>query len=201
MRKLIVLCCLLAAAGWAFAEDTTSDPTLVPGTRVSPVFPPAAAAARIEATVVLAVAVQADGSVGDVEVLDVTRPNVGFERAAIDAIRQWRFDPATRNGEPVPSALAYSMTFSVPPRGATGSPYVSGFNLASTVSTSGTGTSSPTAALNNEFEQKDWRDLGRPERQMGYLGERRKTHLSSGDFDEGTSFRGDRPKGGNGSGL
>ena len=28
-------------------------------------------------------------------------PDYGFEEAAVEAIRQWRYRPATRNGQPV----------------------------------------------------------------------------------------------------
>jgi TonB family protein len=38
-----------------------------------------------------------DGAVEDVRVVNVSRTGVGFERATIDAVRQWRYKPATKS--------------------------------------------------------------------------------------------------------
>ena len=132
MRKLVMLCCLLALAGTAYAD--TDGPFLQVGTRVSPEYPPAALAARFDGSVLLAVVIKADGSVGEVEVMESTRPNLGFEDAAITALKQWRFDPAIHDGDAVDSVAAYQLDFNVPQRGLRNSPYVSGYYLTSTIS-------------------------------------------------------------------
>ena len=40
-------------------------------------------------------------TIGDTQVLECTRPNLGFEEAAIEAVGQWLYEPARENGEPV----------------------------------------------------------------------------------------------------
>lgn len=65
---------------------------------LAPQYPSAARAAGIQATVILKIVVRADGSVGDVEVM---RGDEQLNSAAIEAVRQWRFSPATLDGEPI----------------------------------------------------------------------------------------------------
>ena len=57
--------------------------------------------ARVEGRVIVQAVILMDGSVGDVEVLSSQPSDMGFEQAAIDAVRQWRFEPATQAGRPV----------------------------------------------------------------------------------------------------
>jgi protein TonB len=64
--------------------------------RVEPVYPPAMQGARIEGQVVLDAVIHRDGTVGDVTVLKSTTPL--FERAAIDAVKQWRYQPIPYEG-------------------------------------------------------------------------------------------------------
>jgi TonB family protein len=61
--------------------------------------------------------VNADGSVGVVEVMESSNPRLGFEDAAMEAIKQWRFEPARENGEPVDSVYAYVFHFRAAQRG------------------------------------------------------------------------------------
>lgn len=86
---------LLAGVG-----DVT-NPVLIPETKIEPEYPELARVARLEGNVILQAIVHADGSVGSVEVLRTNRPNMGFEDSAVDAVKQWRYKPATQNGRPV----------------------------------------------------------------------------------------------------
>lgn len=63
--------------------------------RVEPVYPPIARAARIQGTVVLDAVILQDGTVGEVRVLKSANPIL--EKSAVDALRQWRFTPASRD--------------------------------------------------------------------------------------------------------
>lgn len=72
--------------------DGVSSPELF--LPVSPVYPAEAWTERPDVTVVAAVMVLADGSVGAVEVIESSIAGLGFEREAIDAIRQWQYRPA-----------------------------------------------------------------------------------------------------------
>jgi protein TonB len=59
--------------------------------RVEPKYPPIAQAARMQGTVVLDAVIHKDGTVGDIKVL--RSGNQLFDRAAIDALKQWRYTP------------------------------------------------------------------------------------------------------------
>ena len=63
----------------------------------------------IEGEVVLEIIVQADGTVGNVRVVQGLRG--GLDRRAIDAVRQWRFAPARRFGEPVDVVVEIAVEF------------------------------------------------------------------------------------------
>ncbi len=63
----------------------------------------------IEGDVVLEIVVRQDGSVGNVR---VTRSlGAGLEQKAIDAVRQWKFGPAKRQGAPVDVVVEVSVEF------------------------------------------------------------------------------------------
>jgi TonB family protein len=63
----------------------------------------------IEGDVVLEIVVRRDGSVGQVRVLRSL--GAGLEQRALDAVRQWRFSPSRRNGEPVDVAVEVAVEF------------------------------------------------------------------------------------------
>ena len=78
-----------------------TNPKLIPETKVQPEYPELARVARLEGNVILQAIIRADGSVGDLQVLRCNRPSMGFEDAAISAVQEWRYEPATQNGRPV----------------------------------------------------------------------------------------------------
>lgn len=86
-------------------------PSLIQASRTSPEFPPAALAARMSGSVLLAAVVNDDGSVGEVVVLDSAHPRLGFEEAAIEAMSGWRFHPALYDGAPVHSYTIVRLDF------------------------------------------------------------------------------------------
>jgi TonB family protein len=59
--------------------------------KVQPIYPPVMAAAHRGGTVVLDAIIKADGSIGDVMVLQPLGPL--FDREAIQAVKQWRYTP------------------------------------------------------------------------------------------------------------
>jgi periplasmic protein TonB len=77
---------------------------------VEPVYPPDAKAAGIEGMVVLDAVIDTDGAVIAVEVL-TSVPEL--DQAAIDAVRQWKFEPALLNGEPVEVAMNLTVNFTL----------------------------------------------------------------------------------------
>ncbi len=66
--------------------------------RVDPVYPQSARAAHITGTVVVAATIDRNGRVKDAKI--VSSPDVSLSEAALDAVRQWRYDPVTLNGQP-----------------------------------------------------------------------------------------------------
>jgi protein TonB len=65
-----------------------------------------------EGRVRLRLLVRADGTVGSVEVL-VSSGFPELDRAAQDALRRWRFEPATRDGVPIDAYYLVWVTFEV----------------------------------------------------------------------------------------
>jgi periplasmic protein TonB len=59
----------------------------------------------------LVAVVRTDGSVQDLSVLSSSRRGAGLEEAALDAVRRWRYKPATRDGTPVDARLTITVTF------------------------------------------------------------------------------------------
>jgi protein TonB len=91
---------------------------------VDPVYPEQARDRRIQGTVKLQAFIDTDGTVQAVEVLqaEVTQDGeaiaAGDEHdtqylvtSAMEAVRQWRYEPATRNGVPVPVFLTIQTDF------------------------------------------------------------------------------------------
>jgi TonB family protein len=79
---------------------------------VEAIYPPGALASGVGARVELIVTVLVDGTVGDVEVAGTAGD--AFDSAAVDAIRQWRFEPASRSGEAIDSRIRVPFVFSLP---------------------------------------------------------------------------------------
>jgi periplasmic protein TonB len=76
---------------------------------VRPVYTDEARRLGIEGEVVLEIIVQADGTVGNVRVVQGLRG--GLDRRAIEAVRQWRFAPARRYGAPVDVLVEIAVEF------------------------------------------------------------------------------------------
>jgi len=66
-------------------------------------------AAKIKGTVVLAVALNATGTVDAVRVAHPLEPSL--DQNAIDAVRAWTFTPATKDGKPVPVQFEVTVRF------------------------------------------------------------------------------------------
>ena len=88
-----------------------SQPVLIEDSRVEPLFPEIARTARVETRVVLQLFVRTDGTVGQATVLESGHPNLGFEQAAVDAVKQWRYEPALHDGKPVDSLFTVVVDF------------------------------------------------------------------------------------------
>ena len=81
--------------------------------RVEPVYTEVARKARISGIVIVEALVDKNGTVRDVNVLKPLA--FGLDQAAIDAVKQWKFMPALKNGEPVDVAFNLTVNFKLPP--------------------------------------------------------------------------------------
>jgi protein TonB len=78
-----------------------TQPVRIESSYVRPVYPEIARTARLEGRVILQAVICRDGSVTEVEVLSCNQPSLGFEDAAVEAVKQWRYEPATADGDTV----------------------------------------------------------------------------------------------------
>jgi len=76
--------------------------------RVPPTYPPAARSANIQGTVVLAAVIEKDGQVGQ---LDLVKGNSVLAPAAIEAVRQWRYQPYLVGGNPAEVETQIAVAF------------------------------------------------------------------------------------------
>ncbi len=79
---------------------------------VDPVYPPAALAQKLQGPVVLQAVIGRDGTVQD---LKLVRGYFVLGRAAIAAVKQWRFRPYTQNGRALETQTVITINFSYPP--------------------------------------------------------------------------------------
>ncbi len=86
------------------------DPVLV--RQVRPTYPAAAARRRQEGWVEVTFNVGTDGAVGDVNV-ERSQPRGVFDRDAVRAVSQWKFEPALNGGKAVTSSLTRRIEFSL----------------------------------------------------------------------------------------
>jgi TonB family protein len=79
---------------------------------VNPVYPPEALAQKLHGPVVLQALIGRDGSVED---LKIVRGYFVLGRAAIAAVKQWRFQPYSPNGHASATQTVITINFSYPP--------------------------------------------------------------------------------------
>jgi TonB family protein len=77
-------------------------------TKVDPVYPPVARAARVQGTVVLEAIIDEEGNVADLKA--ISGPPLLIQ-AAIDAVQQWTYRPYLFNGQPVEVRTTVNVVF------------------------------------------------------------------------------------------
>jgi protein TonB len=80
---------------------------------VKPQYTPEAMDARIQGTVRLEAVVLDSGQVGDVEVTQSLDTVYGLDAEAVKAMRQWQFEPGTKDGKPVAVRVEVEMSFTL----------------------------------------------------------------------------------------
>jgi TonB family protein len=77
-------------------SNTTRTPE--PVRTVTPVYPPNCLEEKIEGKVLLQVSIDKQGQVTDVEIINSAHPDI--DHAAIEAIKQWKFEPVMKKDKP-----------------------------------------------------------------------------------------------------
>ena len=77
--------------------------------KVDPAYPAQLMRENVSGTVILYAVIHADGSVGDVRVLRSVDDRL--DRLASEAVTQWKFAPATKNGSPVDVEATFQIPF------------------------------------------------------------------------------------------
>lgn len=75
---------------------------------VPPVYPTLAVKARVDGTVVLEATITVEGAVDEIRVVS---GHPLLIRAAIDCLKQWKYEPSYLNGDPVPVILTARIVF------------------------------------------------------------------------------------------
>jgi protein TonB len=98
--------------GLAAIQDSGADIELIPLVRVPPRYPRRAARRQVEGFVNVEFTIAKDGSVQD-PVIIASAPSQVFDKAALQAILQWKFKPRTRAGKPVASRASQRIDFAL----------------------------------------------------------------------------------------
>ena len=91
-------------------QDGVKAPVLT--REVKPIYTASAKERKVQGRVALKAIVQADGTVAD-DVKIATSLDPDLDQAAITAVKQWRFDPGTKDGKAVPVEVDVEMTFTI----------------------------------------------------------------------------------------
>lgn len=88
-------------------HDGVTPPSMT--RKVDPVYPETARRGKYEATDLIGLIVDTSGAPREVHIV---RPaGMGLDEAAVDAVNQYRFAPATREGHPVETAITVQVSF------------------------------------------------------------------------------------------
>jgi periplasmic protein TonB len=88
-------------------RDRVSPPRVI--YRVDPTYDDAARKAKLNGFVVLTLIVTPDGDPKDIRIAKSLSP--GLDKKSIEAVSQWKFTPATKDGTPVAVEIQVQTTF------------------------------------------------------------------------------------------
>lgn len=98
------------------AKRAPVEPTRTPASAlhiVSPKYPAKAFSRKVRGSVKVRFTIKPDGHTADIRIVSSTPSDI-FDDATRQAVRQWRFRPATENGKPVATTLTQQLVFNPP---------------------------------------------------------------------------------------
>jgi protein TonB len=106
------LAVLIAVAGLLHSQEIlrSSSPKVL--RKVNPEYSKEALDAKREGTVVLSAMTGVDGIPSEIKV--VRGIGKGLDEKAVECLRQWRFSPALKDGEPTPVKVTIEIDFRLP---------------------------------------------------------------------------------------
>jgi TonB family protein len=107
LRWLVLIFVFILSVSLCAAEEPQQMPQAK--NRVAPNYPALLKAAGIEGEVVVRVMVNEQGGVDDVVTLRASNPD--FVPATLDAVKQWTFIPASRDGKPIKAEVTIPFKF------------------------------------------------------------------------------------------
>jgi TonB family protein len=102
-----------SGSGSSAPPTDTREPRLIQ--HVAAEYPPEAARRGIEGSVDVGFTVSPQGKVEDASVLSAVPADI-FNRAALSAVRRWKYEPKTENGVPVEAHVQLRLQFKLDPR-------------------------------------------------------------------------------------
>ena len=106
----LLLAFLAVAVAGRSGEFEKPDTPPVPVRTRPPEYPSQLKRDGVSGMVVVNVVIEADGSVADVEIRKST--NSEFDAPALEAVKNWRFKPAKKDGNAIRSKVALPLKFS-----------------------------------------------------------------------------------------
>jgi protein TonB len=108
-KKLQVSILVLIVLLTACSANRPYPPELIH--RTQPKYPKEARSMNIQGNVILDVEIMSNGEISKIEVKSCYPVGYGFEEAAINAVKRWKFLPSKYNGEPVACWVQIPITF------------------------------------------------------------------------------------------
>lgn len=105
--RFCVLAIALTIASPLFAQSKSDAPVAV--RTVAPEYPQELRDQHIAGVVTVKFTVDVEGNVVDPEVEKSS--NNGFDKAALDAVKKWKFKPAQQDGKPIAKKVAIPIRF------------------------------------------------------------------------------------------
>lgn len=118
-RDRVLGAAMLAAMLMGCGDETTNQAPAIPSTQVAavqtpkPAYPLELACAGIGGTVTLGLTIGPAGTPTEVRLVQGSGNDV-LDRLAQEGVRDWQFNPATRNGQPLSQTIQVPMSFNPP---------------------------------------------------------------------------------------